>query len=164
MMAAMHIRHELRYAAAPPAVYEMLADPAFRRKVTEAMDAVSSEIAVDRTDTGMSVRIDMVQRTHGVPGVARKVVGEETRIVQAEQWVDGKSAELEVEIPGKPGHIRGRITLSADGTETVESFVGDATVNIPLVGKKLESLIEKLFVDGMDTEQRVGRDWLAGRR
>ena len=164
MMAAMKIRHQLKYDAAPDQVYEMLADPAFRDRVGQAMDTVSHDIAVDREGSAMSVRIDMVQRTQGMPGFAKKIVGDQTRIIQSERWASAQGADLEVEIPGKPGHIRGRITLDGDASGTVESFDGEARINIPLVGGKLEGLIEKLFVEGMDTEQRVGVAWLAGER
>jgi len=164
MMCAMKIRHRLNYDASPEEVYEMLSDPAFREKVCEAMDTVSHDVVIDRGEEGMSVRIDMVQRTQGVPGFAKKVVGDTTRIIQSEEWVAAQSADLEVEIPGKPGHIRGTITLTGDDSSTVESFAGEATISIPLVGGKLEGLIGKLFVLGMDTEERVGAAWLVGQR
>jgi uncharacterized protein YndB with AHSA1/START domain len=160
----MRIRHQLSYDAPPEAVYAMLSDPAFRQRVCAAMDTVSHAVAIDETDAGMSVRIDMVQRTHGVPGFAKKIVGDETRIVQSEQWEDTRGADLELEIPGKPGHIRGRLALTGNASGTVETFEGEARINIPLVGGKLEGLIEKLFIEGMDTEQGVGTAWLAGDR
>jgi uncharacterized protein YndB with AHSA1/START domain len=164
MMCAMKIRHQLKYDASPAEVYAMLSDPAFREKVCTAMDTVSHEVSLTPAGDRMSVRIDMVQRTKGVPGFAKKVVGDETRIVQSEQWAAGAGADLEVEIPGKPGHVRGRITLDGDASGTVETFEGEAKVGIPLLGGKLEGLITKLCVQGMDTEQRVGSAWLAGER
>ena len=160
----MRIRHQLKYDASPEDVYAMLSDPAFRQRVCAAMDTVSHDVAVDETDAGMSVRIDMVQHTHGVPGFAKRIVGDQTRIIQSEQWAETRAADLQVEIPGKPGHIRGRITLSGDASGTVEAFDGEATVSIPFVGGKLEGVIEKLFLKGMDTEQGVGAAWLAGER
>ncbi len=164
MMCAMKIRHQLKYEASPEDVYAMLSDPVFRERVCAAMDTVSHDVSIDPAGTGLAVRIDMVQRTKGVPGFAKKIAGDETRIIQSEQWSGVQGADLEVEIPGKPGHIKGRITLSGDASGTVESFEGEAKVNIPLVGGKLEGVIEKLFVQGMDTEQRVGSAWLAGER
>lgn len=142
----------------------MLADPTFRERVCDAMDTVTHAIGIEPDEQGMSVRMHTVQRTQGVPGFARKIVGDETRVIQSERWTAAEGADLEVEIPGKPGHIRGRITLTGDASSTVESFEGEAKVNLPLVGGKLEGLIEKLFIAGMDTEQRVGTAWLAGER
>ena len=160
----MMIRHQLRYDATPEAVYEMLSDPAFRDKVCTAMNTVSHDVVIDRAERGMSVRIDMVQQTQGVPGFAKKILGDTTPIIQSEEWAAAQSADLEVEIPGKPGHIRGRITLTGDDSGTVESFTGEAKINVPLVGGRLEGLIERLFILGMDTEQRVGAAWLEGQR
>jgi hypothetical protein len=160
----MDIEHELHYQASPEAVYAMLAEPEFRERVCAAMDVVSADVDIRPLDDGMRVRIDMVQRTHGVPGFAKKVVGDETRVIQSETWVAGKGADLEVEIPGKPGHIRGRISLVGSAGATVERFDGAAKIGIPLIGGKLEGLIHRLFVAGMDTEHSVGTRWLAGDR
>ena len=164
MMCAMRIRHELSYDATPDEVYTMLADPAFRDQVCDAMDVVSRDVTIDGGADAMTVRIDMVQRTQGVPGFAKKIVGDQTRLVQSERWTARRSADLQVQIPGRPGHVAGRITLAQDGARTVETFEGDVSINIPLVGGKLEGLIGKLFVKSMDTEQRVGAAWLAEGR
>jgi hypothetical protein len=157
----MKIHHELRYAASPDEVYEMRADPAFRERVCEEMDTAAHEVAVDE-GADLSVRIDMVQHTEGVPGFAKKIIGDRTRVVQNERWATREAGDLEVEVPGKPAHIRGRLTITPAGEETVYAFDGEAKMNVPLIGGKLEGLIQKLFVAGMDAEGRVGRAWLAG--
>jgi hypothetical protein len=164
MMTAMKIRHQLRYDAPPAEVYAMLVDPAFRAAVCESMHVVSQDISVQPTSAGVDLRIDMQQPTEGLPGFARKIVGDRTRVVQSESWQAERGADLEVQIPGKPGHIRGRTTLSVDGSGTVETFEGTATINIPFVGGKIEGLIERLFIAGMDNEREVGTRWLAGDR
>jgi len=159
----MKIRHELTYAASPTEVYDLRADPEFRAAVCEAMDTVRHEVTVDG-GAHLVVTVDMVQHTKGMPSVAKKVVGEETRVIQTERWTTVETGHIEVEIPGKPGHIRGTLTLTAVGEGAVYRFDGEATINIPLIGGKLEGLIEKLFVEGMDTEQRVAAAWLDGVR
>src|ERR1700712_5516807 len=146
----MRIRHELRYDAPPDEVYAMVCDPVFRAEGGAAMDVLRQEISVDPTADGVRVRIDMTQRTAGIPSFARTVVGGETRVVQSETWRSPGGADLEVQIPGKPGHIRGRITLASDGGRgTVESFDGEATIRVPLVARRLEGLGEALFVAGV---------------
>jgi hypothetical protein len=157
----MRIEHRLRYDVPRDQVYAMLGDRDFREQVCQAMHVVRADVDIRSTADGMDVRIDMVQHTQGVPSFAKKFIGDETRIVQSESWVAGEGADLTVEIPGKPGHVTGRITLADDGAGTVETFVGEAKVGIPLIGGKLEGLIHGLFVDGMDTEQGVGVRWLA---
>lgn len=159
----MKIRHELTYAASPSEVYQMRADPAFRAKVCEAMDTLSYDVDVDDASELM-VTIDMVQHTQGVPSFAKRVVGDETRVIQTERWPELHYGHIEVEIPGKPGHIRGTLSLADQGAGSVYVFDGEAKMGIPLIGGRLEGLIEKLFVAGMDTEQQVAAAWLEGNR
>lgn len=158
----MKIRHQLTYAASPAEVYAMRADPAFRDRVCEAMDTVSHEVTVDDSGDELTVRVDMVQHTQGVPSFAKKIVGDQTRVIQSETWRSVETGHIEVEIPGKPGYIRGTLSLTAEGEGSVYVFDGEAKISIPLVGGKLEGLIEKLFTEGMDTEQRVAASWLEG--
>lgn len=163
-MTAMKIRHELTYAASPTEVYEMRADPSFRDRVCEAMGTLSHDVTVEDTDGRLTVTIDMVQRTQGMPGFARKVVGDKSRVIQSEHWEVLEAGDIAVEIPGKPGDIRGRLSLTAQGEGSVYVFEGEIKMSIPLIGGKLEGLIEGMFREGMDTEQRVAAAWLKGER
>ena len=70
-------------------------------------------------------------------------------------------AEFLVNIPGKPGQLRGTVTLTERGGETVKIVDGDIKVSIPLVGGKLEGLIGDLFRSALRAESRVGARWLA---
>ncbi|HEX6249483.1 MAG TPA: DUF2505 domain-containing protein [Nocardioidaceae bacterium] len=158
----MKFRHRLTYAAPPSEIYQMRADPAFRSRVCEAMGTLSHDVTVDDSDGALTVVVDMVQQTRGVPGFAKKVVGDQTRVIQTERWGDTHTGDIDVEIPGKPGRVRGTLSISADGDGSVYAFDGEATVNIPLVGGKLEGVFRDLFVKGMDTEQSVGAAWLRG--
>lgn len=160
----MKIRHELTYAASPTEVYEMRADPEFRAAVCEAMDTVRHEVSIDTGNGPFTISVDMVQHTQGMPSFAKKFVGEETRVIQTERWATVGDGQIEVEIPGKPGHIRGTLSLTETGDGSVYCFDGEAKINIPLIGGKIEGLIQKLFIAGMDTEQRVAARWLDGVR
>ncbi len=160
----MKIRHQLTYAAPPSEVYLMRADPTFRAKVCEAMDTLSHDVTVDEADGELVVAVDMLQQTQGVPGFAKKVVGNETRVVQTERWPRQEAGHIAVEIPGKPGHIQGTLSLAEHRSGSVYVFDGTARIGIPLIGGRLEGLIEQLFIEGMDTEQRVAAAWLEGDR
>jgi Protein of unknown function (DUF2505) len=156
--------HGLRYDASPAAVLDMLADPTFREKVCVALDALRHEVTIDGAGQGMTVVVDQTQPAQGIPSFARKVVGDELHVVQRESWRDDHSADLTVEIPGKPGRFTGTIELTEQGTGTVETVAGDVKVRLPMVAGKLESLIADLLEAALDIEQRVGQDWLTGRR
>lgn len=157
----MRFTHRLTYDAPLDQVAAMLADPAFRTEVCEAMQASRHTVAVDGSGAGMSVVIDQTQPARGIPSFAKRFVGEEIRIVQRESWTDARGGSQSLEIPGKPGTFEGTVALAADGAGTVESFDGEIKVKVPLIGAKLEGLVGDLMRSALQAEQRVGRAWLA---
>lgn len=160
----MKFSHVLSYDATPGEVYAMLADPAFREKVCAAMQATRHSVTIEPSGAGMSVVMEQTQPARGIPSFAKRFVGDEMDIVQRESWTDGSSAELTIDLPGKPGRFAGRITMAGDGDRTVETVAGDVSVKVPLVGGKLEALIGDLLQVALRAEERVGREWLAGGR
>ncbi len=86
MMSAMKFRHEIRYDASADDVFAMLADPDFRRASCAAMGVLSCDVRVEPAGAGMTVVIDQVQPTAGVPSFARTFAGDTTRAVQTEEW------------------------------------------------------------------------------
>jgi hypothetical protein len=143
----------------------MLLDPAFREAVCTAQDALSHRVAVSSSTPPASVEVTQRLDTSEAPGAARKVIGDSVETVQHEEWTSADAAKLDISIPGKPGHLRGRITLvdNGDGTST-ERFDAEVKVNIPLVGGKLEGLIGKILGSGLRRERETGLRWLAGDR
>ena len=160
----MRFRHQQRYDAPPAEVHAMLADPVFREKVCRAQKATTATVSIEPAGAGMSVLVDQTRPSEGIPGFARKIVGDTIRIVQSEDWSSGTAAALEVRIPGKPGELIGTIAVAEDGTGTVETIDGDLKVSVPLLGAKLESLISGLLAEALVAEQKVGRAWLRGDR
>ncbi|MGZ4427634.1 MAG: DUF2505 domain-containing protein [Nocardioidaceae bacterium] len=158
----MRFSHTLTYDATPEQVHAMLADPAFRERVCAAMRTVRHEVSVTPDGAGMRVVVDQTQPAHGIPQFAKKFVGEEIQIVQTESWSDPAGADLEVAIPGKPGHLKGTVRLTGNGSSTTESVAGEIKVHIPLIGGKLEALIGNLLDAALRTEEKVGRAWLNG--
>jgi len=160
----MKFSHDLAYDAAPEAVAAMLADPAFRERVCTALHVLRHEVSVEGAGAGMRVVVDQTQPAKGIPPFAKKFVGDEIRIVQRERWTDTSSADLDIEVPGKPGTMAGGIRLVADGSGTVQEVTGDIRVKVPLVGGKIEALVGDILRSALEAEQRVGRAWLAGDR
>ncbi len=160
----MKFRHEITYDATRDEVYAMLADPAFRQASAAAMDVVSADVSITPTGEGMSVRIEQVQRTEGVPGFAKKIVGETTRAIQIEEWSSPEGGTIEIQTPGKPTSVHGTLTLDESGGRTTEVMEAELKAKVPLIGGKLESLLGELIAKGMDKEHEAGTAWLAGKR
>lgn len=160
----MKFRHVNSYAASPSTVHAMLVTPEFREEVCTYQRALQH--TVDVTDDGerTTVVIRQSQAMDGAPAAARKVVGSSVEIVQREVWRDAEdtvTAEFAMEIPGKPGHLKGAITLVDKGDGTCdEVFSGEVKVNVPLIGGKLEGFIADILTRALRREGRVGETWL----
>lgn len=156
----MKLTHSVRYDAAPADVYAMLMDPAFREKAARSQGLLALAVTIE----GDSVRLDMEQPTTDLPGFARKIVGESSKVVQAESWRGSDTADFSITMPPLPGGVTGTRVLRSDGDGTLDTFDGEAQIKIPLVGGKLEKLIGSKVKDGWDNEHGVGTAWLAGER
>jgi hypothetical protein len=154
------LSYELTYDAPLTDVAAMLADPKFREAVCDAQRALSRTVTVTGTTESGSVAIDYSQAAAGMPSFARKIVGDTIDIVQREQWSDNRAA-LDITIPGKPGDMKGTVTLVESGGTTVERVAVEIRVSLPLVGGKVERLIEEILVKAFKKENQVGREWLA---
>jgi hypothetical protein len=155
--------HRNTYAAAADEVRRMLLDRGFRERVCAAQHAL--EHAVDITEAGdrTTVQVTRTQSMEGAPAIAVKLTGDRVTIVQRETWTGPRDADFAMEIPGKPGHLRGALTLrdTADGCE--ELVVGEVKVQVPLVAGKLERLVGDLLAGALRREGNVGAAWLAER-
>jgi hypothetical protein len=164
MMRNMKLRHEIRYDAPLADVFAMLSDPAFRQASADAMGVVSADVTISRDGEGISVHIDQVQPTEGLPGFAKKFAGATTRAVQTEKWSSPAGGTITIETPGKPTSISGTLALTESGGVTTETLEVEVKVKVPLIGGKLESLMAGLVTKGMDKEHTAGVAWLGGKR
>jgi hypothetical protein len=160
----MKLRAEHTYDASPDEVFEMLADPAFRARVSDAQNVHSHDITIERDGDGFTFVNDQVQRTDGLPAIARKIAGDSTRAIQREEWTDRAHATVEIEAPGAPTQMSGTITLSPRGAGTLQVTEFTIKVKVPLVGGKLEGLLAETVRSGMAVENEVGDAWLKGER
>jgi hypothetical protein len=153
------------YPAPADEVLAMLLDPAFREAVCASQAALRHSVSVSSSEPPSTVEVRQHQDTSDTPGAARKVIGDSVETIQREEWESAGRARIDISIPGKPGHLRGTITLvdNGDGTST-ERFDAEVKVNIPLVGGKLEGLIGKVLGSGLRRERETALRWLAGDR
>ncbi|MCW2808067.1 MAG: hypothetical protein JWQ93_2022 [Marmoricola sp.] len=159
------VSEELRYDGATiEQVHEMLADEAFREKVCDHQHVLRHTVRIEKDGKAMTVEIDQVQTARGIPGFARKFVGDEINIVQTEDWTAAEKGNIQVTIPGKPGEMSGTALLTQDPDGTTETVNLTVKVNIPLVGGKIEGLVAGLLIKALRAEHEVGVEWLAGHR
>lgn len=160
----MRLLHEISYDASLADVFAMLSDPGFRHASADAMGVTSADVSISPKGEGISVRIDQVQPTAGVPGFAKKFTGETTRAVQTEDWSSPTGGTITIETPGKPTHVNGTISLTESGGRTTETLDVEVKVKVPLIGGKLEKVMAGLVSKGLDNEHTAGVAWLEGRQ
>jgi hypothetical protein len=164
----MRFRHVNSYAAPPAEVHAMLVTPEFREEVCVQQHALSHSVEISPDGETTTVLITQSQAMDGAPAAARKLVGSSVQIVQREVWRGGDTgtgADFAMEIPGKPGHLKGGVTLVDNGDGTCdEVFTGEVKVNVPLVGGKLEGFIADLLTRALRREGQVGVTWLEEHR
>lgn len=161
MMGRMKFQHELTFNASLDDVRAMLVNPAFWDKVAGATGAFSSKTTVKDAGGSVETVTDEEQKVVGVPGFAKKFVGESTRAIKTLVW-SGDKASFSVDTPGKPTSLNGSATLSSSGSTTTLRYDLEVKASVPLIGGKLEKLVADLTVEGFGKEEATGVAWLAG--
>lgn len=158
----MDFTHQLIYAATPEAVLAMLQDPNYWKQVAAAVGARECTAAVTRDGATVTVVVDQLQEVAGVPGFAKKFVGDHTQAVRTQVW-EGRTSTVELATPGKPTRISGRAEVREQAAGSVLVYDLDVRASVPLVGGKLEKLVADLTAKGFDEEGAVGATWLEDR-
>jgi len=166
----MRIEAAATYPATTDEVARMLADPAFVRRRDAAAGALSSTAETEGDPAGaFVVRSTRSLPTDDVPQVARRLVGDTLELRQVDSWEapgpDGaRTGSMSLEVSGAPVRLSARLTLVPAGEgQATEAVQGDLVASVPLVGGKLEKAAEPAVQAAIRSEERVGREWLAGR-
>ncbi len=143
-------------------VSELLADEDFRRRVAERAGADAIETGRSEHAGGVvEATVDFRQQVDGLPGPLGRVVGSEVHVKQIETWTATDRAKLEVQIPGKPGHIRGTIALRQEGTATIQRVEAEIKVSVPLLGGQIETLLGRILGHVLKVQREVANETFA---
>ena len=127
------------------------------------MGVISADVTITPNGDGISVRIDQVQPTEGVPGFAKKFAGETTRAVQTEEWVSPAGGTITIETPGKPTSIKGTLSSrspTVDDRDPRGRGEGEGAAD----RRQAREADGRARTKGMDKEQVAGAAWLGGQR
>lgn len=122
---------------------------------------------ITHEDGGLTVDITEEVGTSELPGFVKKVVKGKLMITRTDHWgpLDGDIADgtLAGGSSSLPAKVRGTMALRPDGQGSVLTVRGKSTVKIPLIGGKIESLINDMIRDMVDQETRETVDWADAR-
>lgn len=99
-----------------------------------------------------------------LPSVAKKIVGDTNTVTTTEKWSragDSASATIEIHVKNVPGGTTGTMEMSESDGRTTWSFDFDTKVSIPMVGGKLEGIMNDQTGDQLAQEKAFNDQWLA---
>ncbi len=166
MMGRMELAETLEYDADPDTVFAMLCDKSWREEVCRDVHALSFDVSVRQEGDTVVIRTERTMPAE-VPDAVKKFVGDTIVVEQVETWgtrgADGaRTADLAVDVKGKPAQMVGTVTLEPVDGGSHEEIRGDVKVRIPFVGGRIEPEIVKAIRAAIRAEGASGRAYLAG--
>jgi hypothetical protein len=104
-----------------------------------------------------------------VPDFIKRFLGETIQVRQVEEWgapdsAGARHANVKVTIKGQPASMVGTAVLTPTADGSTEILEGEVKVNVPFLGRKIESEIAKVIASALKIEQRVGLEWIRASR
>lgn len=168
----MRITETVIHEADPHRTYEMLTDHDFQVLRCERAGATDQTVTVDRDPDGTTtVTTQWHIPSDGVPDFAKAFVGPTLLLVETVRWgppdADGeREAAMSLELPGIPVSFTGGMHLRrgpAPG-QTEHIVDGDLEARIPLLGKRVETMVSERIGQMVQVERQVAEEWLGDHR
>lgn len=156
----MHLSYRHTYNGSTDAVVALMANPDFLSDVAEQSGAISHDVRVVGATTHMEMSLE-------APADVARFVGKTIHVTQELTWgppaADGvRQGTVDIAVAGMPIKISASAVLSPTGVDSsVATYEGDLNVRIPLVGKKVESLVAPSINDAYDGIERRAQEWLS---
>jgi hypothetical protein len=154
------------YDADVEQVWVMMTDRDYWEAKYAALGAREVSFAEFRADGDAFIYTSVRNVPADLPSVAKKVVGDTNTVTTTERWTragDSASATIEIRVKNVPGGTTGTMTLAPSGGQTRWSFDFDAKVGLPVIGGKLESIMNEQTREQLGQEKEFNDTWLAGR-
>lgn len=154
-----------RYEATPDQMIAMMSDPDYLNAKYEALGDLEYEVVEQEAGDGtLTLKVDRTMAAN-LPSVAKKVLGDTSRLVQTENWDtsgDVKTATITIEAPGKPVSISGEFKLEPVGDAQCDYTASfEVKASVPLVGGKIEKIVAGETKDSLVKEEAFNSQWLA---
>lgn len=80
------------------------------------------------------------ERLIEVPAALRAFVVGPLKVVSHREW-NGERASVRISIQGQPVSVTGELVVTADGANSLVTFDGDVTANVPFVASMVEAAV-----------------------
>jgi len=153
-----------RYAGTPEQLLEMMRSEDYwpaKYAALGAQDFTLQEFRKDGSELSVTTRRETPA---DLPGFAKKIVGDQTVVVQSESWREdgsGYACDLDITLEKVPGGISGWMMIVAVGA-SASDWILEFTikVGIPLVGGRLEGVMKRETEANLKKEFAFNSGWL----
>ncbi len=142
---ATNILIEDRFACSPEKLYELLANNSFDDELMDALSMKKECLETKETANGVNYKIRLTN-PDPMPAIASKFTGDKLAYVETRCWNKAKCAntwDIAPEIRGASVEAKGCTEIVADGHGCLRRTTGSIKVGIPLIGRKIEEMVEK---------------------
>lgn len=146
------------FPADPATVHAMVTDEEFLAHAARRMGSPDARVEATPERSRVEASVES-------PPEVRSFIGPRLAIVQETTWgaaaPDGsRDGTISITVPGAPVTLVGTVRLAPTASGSTIDYDGDLDVKIPLVGGRVEREAAPAILDSLETQARVGRDWL----
>ncbi len=159
---ATKISIEDRFSCSPQKLYDLLSDDKFDDELMQALKMQKSKQSEEKTSDGILYKIRLTS-PEDIPAIARKFTGEHLSYVETRNWLHSKLSNtwlIQPEVKGTTVEAKGTTTIVASGDGCVRKTEGTISVNLPLIGKKIEEMVLKTITDNFNKNAEFCRNYL----
>ncbi|TCO65197.1 uncharacterized protein DUF2505 [Actinocrispum wychmicini] len=156
------MEHRASFATPADTVHAALVDEAYLADRLQALGGTNASV-MDRAEHNGEVtyRVRQGLAADHLPSAVRTLLKGDLVVDRTETWRADRTGTVTATIPGVPGEITGKSTLSdtADGSTWVTEL--EIRVSIPIVGGRIEKAIGEQVVKLLANEAAFTEKWLA---
>ncbi|MDH6680425.1 hypothetical protein M2284_004654 [Rhodococcus sp. LBL1] len=163
---ARHIEHSAQYPHPVAELHAALTDERYWHARLEKVGGPGARLdSIALGDGTIDVAMTQSVPAEHLPAVVTKIRPGDLIIKRTESWgaLQGDRAEgtFSAEVEGAPGQLRGTMTLTAKGDESLLVMGGEVEVKLPLIGGKVEAVIAGQVLELLDAEEDFTGQWTA---
>ena len=123
---------------------------------------VTTEVVGDHNSA--KVHVTAAVPAASLPAVVSKVIQNDVQVDIEENWSRTgdftANGTTKISVKGAPVTLSAESVLSGDGSQATRVMVGELKVNIPILGRKLETEAMRLVPRIIGGEQKAAASWL----
>jgi carbon monoxide dehydrogenase subunit G len=164
-------KKEFTYDAPAADVYAMILDPKFQTRRSKVGKPERAEVSVvpGPGDGGTVTLVRVIALN--LPAFIKKIAGVRFTLTEVQKWpagdsdpAQGRTGTLDATVKGYSGGAHGTLRLSESAGRTTVAVTVDINVKIRLIGGRIEQVAAGMLDKLLAREQKIGRDWLKGKR